>query len=113
MDITLESPLDMHLHLREGDMLDLTVPSTANNFAGAVIMPNLVVPVDSIDYLRDYRQAIEFYCHDKNFEPYMTLFLRITADRNSKNAAPTSWVSNFTRQVSRPRVKQAFQTSAL
>ena len=76
MEITLESPLDMHLHLREGDMLDLTVPLTANNFAGAVIMPNLVVPVDSLGYLRDYRQAIEFYCHDKNFEPYMTLFFK-------------------------------------
>ena len=57
-------------------MLDLTVPSTANHFAGAVIMPNLVVPVDSLDYLRDYRQAIEFYCHDKNFRPYMTLFFK-------------------------------------
>ena len=76
MDITLESPLDMHLHLREGDMLDLTVPSTANHFAGAVIMPNLVVPVDSLDYVRNYRQAIEFYCHDKNFTPYMTLFFK-------------------------------------
>ena len=62
MDITLESPLDMHLHLREGDMLNLTVPLSAEHFAGAVIMPNLVVPVDSIDYLLNYRQAIEFYC---------------------------------------------------
>ncbi len=76
MDITLESPLDMHLHLREGDMLDLTVPSTADHFAGAVIMPNLVTPIDSLDYLNSYRQAIEFYCHDKNFTPYMTLFFK-------------------------------------
>jgi dihydroorotase len=76
MNITLESPLDMHLHLREGDMLDLTVPLTADHFAGAVIMPNLVVPVDSLDYLRDYRKAIKFYCHDKIFRPYMTLFFR-------------------------------------
>ena len=76
MEIRLESPLDMHLHLREGDMLDLTVPSTANHFAGAVIMPNLVTPIDSLDYLISYRQAIEFYCHDKNFTPYMTLFFK-------------------------------------
>ena len=76
MDIRLESPLDMHLHLREGDMLDLTVPLSADHFAGAVIMPNLVVPVDSLGHLRDYRKAIEFYCHDKNFRPYMTLFFR-------------------------------------
>ncbi len=66
----------MHLHLREGDMLNLTVPLSADHFAGAVIMPNLVVPVDSLDYLRNYRQAIEFYCTGKNFTPYMTLFFR-------------------------------------
>lgn len=76
MDITLESPLDMHLHLREGDMLNLTVPLSAEHFAGAVIMPNLVVPVDSLDYLLNYRQAIEFYCTGKNFRPYMTLFFK-------------------------------------
>ncbi|NNF46492.1 MAG: dihydroorotase [Desulfofustis sp.] len=76
MDITLESPLDMHLHLREGDMLDLTVPLTADHFAGAVIMPNLVAPVDSLNNLRKYRQAIESYCHGKNFRPYMTLFFK-------------------------------------
>ena len=76
MDFTLESPLDMHLHLREGDMLDLTVPCSADHFAGAVIMPNLVAPVDTLDYLQSYRQAIEFYCHDKKFTPYMTLFFK-------------------------------------
>ena len=76
MDITLHSPLDMHLHLREGDMLDLTVPFSAEHFAGAVIMPNLVSPVDSLDYLNSYRQAIEYYCPDKTFTPYMTLFFK-------------------------------------
>jgi dihydroorotase len=76
MDITLRSPLDMHLHLREGDMLELTVPMSAQHFAGAVIMPNLVVPVDSLDYLQNYRQAIEYYCPQKDFRPYMTLFFK-------------------------------------
>lgn len=76
MDITLHSPLDMHLHLREGDMLDLTVPMSADHFAGAVIMPNLIVPVDSLRYLQNYRQAIEFHCQQMNFMPYMTLFFK-------------------------------------
>lgn len=66
----------MHLHLREGDMLNLTVPHTANHFAGAVIMPNLVTPVDSLDYLQSYRQAIEFYYSATDFQPYMTLFFK-------------------------------------
>ena len=45
MSLVLESPLDMHLHLREGDMLDRVAPLSAAHFAGAVIMPNLVPPV--------------------------------------------------------------------
>ena len=76
MDITLRSPLDMHLHLREGDMLDITVPISARYFAGAVIMPNLVSPVDSLERLLSYRQAIESYSTDQNFIPYMTLFFK-------------------------------------
>ncbi len=76
MNITLQSPLDMHLHLREGNMLNLTVPLSADHFAGAVIMPNLIDQVDSLEYLLNYRRAIEFYCPDKIFEPYMTLFFR-------------------------------------
>jgi len=76
MNITINSPLDMHLHLREGDMLNITVPFSADHFSGAVIMPNLVTPVDSLDYLISYRSAIEFYCPDKVFKPYMTLFFR-------------------------------------
>lgn len=76
MNITLDSPLDMHLHLREGDMLNVTVPFSAEQFCGAVIMPNLVSPVDSLDYLLNYRKAIEFYCTDHQFTPYMTLFFK-------------------------------------
>lgn len=30
--IMLNSPLDMHLHLRDGDMLKLVAPLTSKNF---------------------------------------------------------------------------------
>lgn len=76
MNITIDSPLDMHLHLREGGMLNITVPPSATQFSGAVIMPNLVNPVDSLDYAQSYREAIEYYCADSSFTPYMTLFFR-------------------------------------
>lgn len=39
MEIVLDSPLDMHLHLRDGAMLRLVAPLSAGVFAGAVIMP--------------------------------------------------------------------------
>ncbi len=73
---TLTSPLDMHLHLREGDMLELVAPLSAESFAGAVIMPNLVEPVNSRDKLVRYRQAIYDAIGDELFIPYMTLFFR-------------------------------------
>lgn len=76
MDITLDSPLDMHLHLREGDLLKLTVPLSADQFSGAVIMPNLVTPVDSLERVLVYRKAIEEHGGDENFHLYMTLFFR-------------------------------------
>ena len=43
----LNEPLDMHLHLRDGDMLRLVAPLTSNSFSGALVMPNLVPPVTS------------------------------------------------------------------
>ena len=56
--ITLRRPLDMHLHLRDGDMLRLVAPHSASNLAGAVIMPNLVPPITSVEMLTDYRDRI-------------------------------------------------------
>jgi dihydroorotase len=33
MEITLKSPLDMHLHLRDGEMLKLVAPLSSKTFA--------------------------------------------------------------------------------
>ncbi|MGI6656441.1 MAG: dihydroorotase [Desulfobulbus sp.] len=76
MQIRLEAPLDMHLHLREQEMLRLVAPFSAAQFAGAVIMPNLIQPVDSLERLRRYRADIAEACAPANFTPYMTLFFR-------------------------------------
>jgi len=76
MRLTLEAPLDMHLHLREQEMLDLAAPFSAAQFAAGVVMPNLIRPVDTLARLRDYRAAILRACGDASFHPYMTLFFR-------------------------------------
>ncbi|GHB90903.1 dihydroorotase [Cerasicoccus arenae] len=76
MKIKLKSPLDMHLHLREGEMLKLVAPLTAQTFAGAIIMPNLVPPVDNLPRLLAYREEILAATAGEVFEPYMTLFFR-------------------------------------
>ena len=76
MHATLQSPLDMHLHLREGEMLKIVAPLSARDFAGGIVMPNLIQPVDSRQRLRDYRDAISAAVSSETFAPYMTLFFK-------------------------------------
>ncbi|UYF43103.1 dihydroorotase [Aliarcobacter cryaerophilus] len=72
----LNEPLDMHLHLRDGDMLRLVAPLTSNSFSGALVMPNLVPPVTSKDALLSYKKRIIEACKGDDFTPYMTLFFQ-------------------------------------
>lgn len=76
--ITLHRPLDMHLHLRDGDMLRLVAPHSASNLAGAVIMPNLVPPITSVEMLTAYRDRIlaAAGADAATFQPLMTLFFQ-------------------------------------
>jgi len=74
---TLTSPFDMHLHLRDFDMLNLVAPLTSRTFAGAIVMPNLVPPIDTKEAVIAYKNRIlEAIDKDDNFTPFMTLFLR-------------------------------------
>ena len=76
MQIQLNSPLDMHLHLRDNKMLETVAPLSSHSFAGAVIMPNLVPPITTIEALLEYKKRIlNSTCRD-TFEPLMTLFFR-------------------------------------
>lgn len=86
--ITLDSPLDMHLHLRDGDMLKLTAPLSADSFAGAVIMPNLVPPVDHVDALIAYRERVMNAVGRADFTPLMTLFFRSYSREELEAARP-------------------------
>jgi len=73
--LTLKSPLDMHLHLRDGEMLTTTVPCSSRTFAGALIMPNTVPPITDEAMLNAYKSRIEAQSTGA-FEPYMTLFFK-------------------------------------
>ena len=74
--ITLNSPFDMHLHLRDNDMLELVAPLSSSTFAGAIIMPNLVPPVSTKEAVIAYKQRILNATSNDNFEPFMTLFFK-------------------------------------
>ncbi len=84
-ECTLLMPLDMHLHLRDGVMLETVAPLTSYTFSGALIMPNLVPPLtckaDVIAYKKRIMSALgqvedveAELMMDDYFEPYMTLF---------------------------------------
>ena len=72
--ITLTMPLDMHVHLRDGEMLEIVAPLTSYSFSGALVMPNLVPPVTTLEAVKSYRHRIKAAMESDDFEPYMTLF---------------------------------------
>ena len=53
--ITITKPDDWHLHLRDGIMLEETVPASARCFQRAIVMPNLVPPVTTTKMALEYR----------------------------------------------------------
>jgi dihydroorotase len=89
--ITLRRPDDMHLHLRDGLMLEAVLPETARHFARAIIMPNLVPPVVTGDQAAAYRERILAALPEGMvFEPLMTLYLTETTDPDDVAAAHAS-----------------------
>lgn len=80
MQISLNAPLDMHLHLRDEEMLKVVAPLSAESFTAAIIMPNLVPPVTTIGAVKSYRERIDAACTGLNFTPLMTLFFQDTYD---------------------------------
>ena len=77
----LTAPLDMHLHLRDGEMLENIAKASAHTFSGAIIMPNLVPPVSTKEEVVTYKQRIMAAIGDENFTPYMTLFFKPSYDK--------------------------------
>ncbi|XOB61898.1 dihydroorotase [Campylobacterota bacterium DY0563] len=73
---TVNTALDMHLHLRDEGMLKLVAPLSSKTFAGALVMPNLVPPVTTKEALLGYKQRIIEACGNDEFEPKMTLFFK-------------------------------------
>ncbi|HMU68253.1 MAG TPA: dihydroorotase, partial [Cellvibrionaceae bacterium] len=47
--LTLTTPDDWHIHLRDGDVLSHTVADCARTFRRAIVMPNLVPPVTNAE----------------------------------------------------------------
>ncbi|MGC8000734.1 dihydroorotase, partial [Salmonella enterica] len=63
-------------HLRDGAVLQHTVPDAARHFGRAIIMPNLVPPVRNGEQAGEYRERIlAARPAGRPFEPLMVLYL--------------------------------------
>jgi dihydroorotase len=90
-ELTLRRPDDWHLHLRDGAMLQGVLPETTRHFARAIIMPNLVPPVVTLDHARAYHARIMAALpKGAVFEPLMTLYLTEGTDPADVAAAAAS-----------------------
>ncbi|UXX83558.1 dihydroorotase [Roseovarius pelagicus] len=89
--LTIRTPDDWHLHLRDGAMLRAVLPHSTADFARAIIMPNLVPPVVTSADATAYRDRIlAARPAGSNFAPLMTLYLTEDTDADDVAAAHAS-----------------------
>ena len=95
--ITLRTPDDWHVHLRDGAALATTVPHSAAQFGRILVMPNLRPPVTRVVEALDYRRRIMRHASpDSNFDPLMGLYLTETTDIDEvRKAAEESKILGF------------------
>ena len=93
--LTLPRPDDWHLHLRDGAMMRAVLPHSAQHFARAIIMPNLVPPVVTGAQAQAYRDRIMAALPSgMAFDPLMTLYLTEETDPDDMTAAHASGLIN-------------------
>jgi dihydroorotase len=73
--ITITRPDDWHVHLRDGEVLQNTVPDISRYFGRAIVMPNLVPPVTNAELAKSYYDRIMASSPSKHFQPLMVLYL--------------------------------------
>ena len=80
--LLINRPNDMHLHLRDGSILQSVISYTSKYFGRAVIMPNLSPPITTISMVRFYRDTIlKSLKIGHDFKPLMTLYLTDSTDK--------------------------------
>ena len=92
--LTIRRPDDWHVHLRDGDMLRTVALYTARQFGRAIVMPNLVPPVTSVEAAADYRNRIAAAA-GASFTPLMTCYLtdQASGDELARGHDDGVWVA--------------------
>jgi dihydroorotase len=89
--LTIRKPDDWHVHLRDGEMLRKVAPYTARQFARAIVMPNLVPPITTVEAASAYRNRI-VEAAGPGFTPLMTCYL-------TDDTSPDELARGFEEQV--------------
>ncbi len=79
--LILRRPDDWHVHLRDDAMLTQVARCTSAQFARAIVMPNLVPPVTTVEAASAYRDRILAAVPEADgFTPLMTAYLTETIE---------------------------------
>ena len=74
--LTIKRPDDWHVHFRDGEMLAAVAPYTARQFARAIVMPNLMPPITTVEAAAAYKARIlKVIDKETDFSPLMTCYL--------------------------------------
>ena len=76
--VTIPTPDDWHCHLREGALMEKVAPLSGVHFKRVVAMPNLSVPITSLELARNYQQALKKAC--PNMTPLIPFYLQEHSD---------------------------------
>jgi len=92
--LTIRRPDDWHVHLRDAKMLRTVAPHTARQFARAIVMPNLVPPITTVEAAAAYRERI-IAASGPGFTPLMTCYLTDNAspDEIARGFADGAWIA--------------------
>ncbi len=91
--ITITTPMDLHLHVRSGEMLKTVLPHTAKDYDAALIMPNLKPPITCLTSAKAYRTEImQALPRDSTFKPLMSLYFTQSLTSQTVKAAYKSGI---------------------
>lgn len=65
----------MHIHLREGEILDSVIGYTASCFSNVLVMPNLNTPITNTDLALKYKNEIQKTHTLKAFNPILSIYI--------------------------------------
>lgn len=92
--LTIRKPDDWHVHLRDGEVLKRVAPYTSRQFARAIVMPNLIPPITTVEEARSYRTRI-LEATQPGFIPLMTAYLtdRSEPDELARGFEERVWIA--------------------